>query len=135
VLVSLGNARQKGADAGIQGNLNSIRTQAELYASGAGAGGYGTVLASGACPSSGTTMFGADPTIKQAVESARSANGGTLATVTQCAVGVSGASYAVAVQLKAVTGWWCVDSNGIVKNTGSATAPALLGGTVAATCP
>ena len=30
VLVSLGNARQKGADAGIQANLSSMRTQAEV---------------------------------------------------------------------------------------------------------
>src|SRR3989344_2720263 len=33
VLVSLGNARSKGVDAGVQGNLNTIRTQAEIYAS------------------------------------------------------------------------------------------------------
>src|SRR3989344_5729854 len=33
VLVSLGNARSKGIDAGVQGNLNTIRTQAEIYAS------------------------------------------------------------------------------------------------------
>jgi len=31
VLVSLSSARTRGADAGVQGNLNTIRTQAELY--------------------------------------------------------------------------------------------------------
>ena len=137
VLVSLGNARTRGADAGIQGNLSSIRTQAEMFSSLNG-NKYSTdtaVLASALCPSAGTTMFWADTTIRAAIESARAANGGTLASVTRCAVGVSASSYAVAVQLKGVTGWWCIDSNGIVKNTGSATAPALAGGTVAAACP
>ena len=137
VLVSLGSARGKGSDAGIQGNLDSIRTQAELFSSD---NGYKystdtTVFASAACPVTGNTMFAANPTIKSAIEGARAANGGTLAAVSQCAVGISGASYAVAVQLKSITGWWCVDSNGTAKNTGSGTAPALGGSTVAALCP
>ncbi len=137
VLVSLGSARGKGSDASIQGNLGSIRTQAELFA---GDNSYKystdtTVLASAACPTTGNTMFNANPTIKAAIEGARAANGDTLANISRCAVGVNGGTYAVAVQLRAVTGWWCVDSAGTAKNTGSATAPALGGNTVAAVCP
>lgn len=119
VLVSLGNARQKGADAGIQGNLNSIRTQAEVYAAGAGNGNYatvgvGTTSSNVTCNTSAaaTNLFGADPTIKQAVASAISASGGTVT----CAVEDSPGFWAISVPLKSnPTNSWCVSSNGIAK--------------------
>lgn len=137
VLTSLSGARSKGSDAGIQGNLRSIQTQAELFSlnNGFKYSTDTTVLASAACPTSGNTMFNADATVKSAVTSAVSASGGTLAANTRCAVGPGASSYAVAVQLKSITGWWCTDSSGMSKNTGSATAPALGGSTVIAKCP
>jgi len=113
VLVSLGNARQKGADAGTQGNLGSIRTQAEIYASGAGAGAY-------------TTMCTADGTISAALTSAKSSSGATAALNTNNATGgtltttvtchSSATAWAVEAPMKAVTGMWCIDSTGYVGN-------------------
>ena len=124
VLVSLGNARQKGADAGIQGNLDSIRTQAEVYASDNG-NSYGVqatttaTAVGGACGGAGMWT---DPTIAQAVKSA-SGNAGTAQTLNGTAssyvVCGSGANYwAIAVVLKSdPTNTWCVDSSGRAKNT------------------
>ncbi|OGC86303.1 hypothetical protein A3D70_00370 [Candidatus Adlerbacteria bacterium RIFCSPHIGHO2_02_FULL_54_18] len=118
VLVSLGNARQKGADAGIQGNLDSIRTQAEVYANNNGYV-YGTqaidlpTTAGAACGSAG---MWADPTISQATKAAT--NSGGSATLqgfsNRIAVCFSTSNFwALAVVLKTdPTKLWCVDSNG-----------------------
>lgn len=137
VLASLNTARGKGNDASIRANINSTRAQAELFYDN-NASKYSTdttVLASAACPTAGNTMFNADPTIKAAIENARNSNGGTLANVTRCAIGVNGQSYALAVQLKTTTDWVCVDSTGNSKTLTGPTAPALAGNTVAAVCP
>jgi len=131
VLVSLGNARQKGADAGIQGNLDSIRTQAEIYAGNTG-NAYGTAAlattsdASGTlCTAAATNLFGGDPTIKQAILSAAAQSGGSIA----CAVSLTPNYWAVAVSLKStVADSWCVSSNGIAKRiVGLTGVPALTG--------
>ena len=109
VLVSLGNARQKGADAGIQGNLDSIRTQAEVYA-GNNSNSYGTAIAT---TTSTATVAGCtananlfqDPTIKQAITAAVAAGGGSVV----CAANTN--YWAIAVQLKSdTTQAWCVSS-------------------------
>ncbi|OGC86304.1 hypothetical protein A3D70_00375 [Candidatus Adlerbacteria bacterium RIFCSPHIGHO2_02_FULL_54_18] len=124
VLVSLGNARSKGADAGIQGNLDSIRTQAEVYA-----GNNGNVYASvalatttsdatgAACTAASTNLFGGDSTIKQALLSAATNSG----TGIVCAANAN--YWAVAVVLKSdTTKSWCVSSSGQAKQI-SATSP------------
>ncbi len=136
VLASLNTARTKGADASIRSNLKTVQTQAELY--------YDTTqkynsdgstgLASATCAATAGTLL-ADATIWKAIQSAQGANGGTLAAVTRCAVASTGNSYAVAVLMRSVTGWFCIDSNGASTNTGSATAPALGGGASVAACP
>src|SRR6185436_17964283 len=46
VLVSLGNARSRGADAGIQGNISTVRTQSEISAS-SNNGSYANVCTDG----------------------------------------------------------------------------------------
>ncbi len=123
VLVSLGNARQKGADAGIQGSLNSIRTQAEVYASNNPTITYGTLATTSAAAqatcSAASTMW-ADPTITQAVASAMAqANTATVASVanSKAICGSTAAQgWAIAVVLKSdATKTWCVDSYGVAK--------------------
>ncbi len=127
VLVSLGNARQSGADAGIKGNLDSIRTQAEVYA-GANSNAYASAsvatssLAATCYTAPVSTSMLADPTIKQAITAAQSASGGTVT----CAVSANPSFWAIAVQEKVdTTKAWCVSSNGVAKeitNTGALTA-------------
>src|SRR3989338_2936374 len=136
VLASLNTARTKGADASIRSNLKTVQTQAELYydTSQKYNSDGSTGLASGACTNTASTLL-ADATVWKAIQAAQTTNGGTLAAVTRCAVASTGNSYAVAVQMRAVTGWFCVDSNGPSTNTGSATAPALGGGASTAACP
>jgi len=136
VLASLNTARTKGADASIKSNLKTVQTQAELYYDDAqkynsdGATG----LASAACINTASTVL-ADATVWKAIQAAQETNGGTLANVTRCAVASTGNSYAAAIALRSVTGWFCVDSNGASTQTSSATAPALGGGASAAACP
>jgi prepilin-type N-terminal cleavage/methylation domain-containing protein len=129
VLVSLGNARQKGADAGIQGNLDSIRTQSEVYA-GNNSNSYGVLATTTTCSTAATGMF-SDPTIKQAV-----ANAVAQADATQNVQGTaagsvcgSGSTYwAVAVVKKSDNSkLWCVDSSGRVKEIDRSTIDAATG--------
>ena len=115
VLVSLGNARQKGADAGIQANLSSMRTQAEVY-SGNNTSAYATVAVGTSSSATvcytapAATSMLADPTIKQAITNAQSASGGAVS----CAVNTG--YWAVAVQGKVDTSQaWCVSSTGQAK--------------------
>lgn len=120
VLVSLGNARQKGADAGIQGSLNAIRTQAEVYAGSNTNQGYipAAALATTTAAGSGSTcltqtaannLFG-DPTVKQALVAAQTTSGGNII----CKADAD--NWIVAVTLKSdTTQAWCVSSRGQAK--------------------
>ena len=109
VLVSLGNARQKGADAGIQANLSSMRTQAEVY-SGNNTSAYASSSATVCYTAPAATSMLADPTIKQAITNAQTASGGAVS----CAVNTG--YWAVAVQGKVDTSQaWCVSSTGQAK--------------------
>src|SRR3990167_9392475 len=100
VLVSLGNARTQGADAGIKGNLDSIRTQAEMYASQnsnsynpvatvPAANGNATYAAAGGACGGGVDMWN-DATIKAALISA-GGNSGLPNTPSVCVWGPAGA--------------------------------------------
>ena len=128
VLVSLGNALTQGADAGIKGNLDSIRTQAEMYASQnsnsynpvatvPAANGNATYAAAGGACGGGVDMWN-DATIKAALISA-GGNSGLPNTPSVCVWGPAGAAakaatwWWVAVPLKSdITKAWCVDSSG-----------------------
>lgn len=118
VLVSLGNARQKGADAGIQGNLDSVRTQAEVYA-GNNSNSYGALATTTTCSGAATGMF-TDATIKQAVTNAEAQAGtatlqGTASMKSMC--GSQSTSWAIAVVKSSdPTKLWCVDSTGRAKD-------------------
>jgi len=123
VLVSLGNARQKGADAGIQGNLDTVRTQSEIWNSDNGnvydvvAGTTATGAVGGAC---GTTGMWSSPTIIQATKSA-SAQASTAQLNGVAAQAIlcksSPTAWFVAVVRKSdPTKVWCVDSAGVAKD-------------------
>lgn len=130
VLVSLGSARTSGNDAGVKGSLNTVRTQAELYAVEnsnsygvfTGATGAGTAAAinpdpeNGPCVSQTSGNLFADPTIKAAMKAAMRAGGTSITCF------ANGNNWVVAVGLRTtLTRMWCVDS------TGNATSTALSG--------
>ncbi len=112
VLASLNSASNKGADAAVKSNLGSVRKQALILYDSYG-GKYNTDgstgVAGAACPTTGTTMFANDTTIKNAIASAvKNGSGGAL-----CYMSTTGTAYAIEVPLKTVTtNYWCVDSAG-----------------------
>ncbi len=117
VLLAIGNARQKGADAGIKGNLNTIRTMAERYnlendfSYGSQAGYAGA--ADAPC---GTTGMWSNTTITQATKNAsKQASPTTLKNTPNSAsvCGSTDSTWFVAVPLKTDTlNAWCIDSLG-----------------------
>lgn len=134
VLVSLNSARGKGSDAAIKANLNTIRTQAEVYLDNSTAKTYGTATPAAAGCNYANTLF-ADQTISSAVQAATTASGGTATADRRCAVGVNGATWAVSVPLKQdATRSQCMDNTGISREVTGAS-PTLGGGTVPAACP
>jgi len=132
VLLAIGNARQSGADAGIKGNLNSIRVMAEKYAIEVGDyGTQGTSSDSGLnCSGVSSGMWG-NSTIRAAVSAAEAQAGipagsagigGNVGVKSTC--GSRASSWAIAVLLKTSNGangttipgsLWCVDSFGRAK--------------------
>ena len=142
VLVSLGNARQKGADAGIQGNLDAIRTQSELYAIDNGnvydvpAGTTATAAAGASC---GTTGMWSNTTISEATKGASSGASavtlnGTASRSVLCKS--SSSAWFVAVPLKSdATQAWCVDSTGKAKNVAVTSLDTALDVTALTACP
>jgi prepilin-type N-terminal cleavage/methylation domain-containing protein len=102
VLAALSGARNRGADAAVKSNLNSIRSAADLYFDNNGTS-YGT-FAIGNCVA-GSGMFG-NSTIISAINAAIASGDGTSRCV------ASGTAYAVAVGMKTVGQSWCIDSLG-----------------------
>ncbi len=142
VLVSLGNARQKGADAGIQGNLDTVRTQSEIWSSDNGnvydvvAGSVDTGAVGEACGATG--MWG-NATIIQAVKGASAqASTGSLNGVPAQAVlcKSSATAWFVAVVKKTnPLNAWCVDSEGKAKDITVASVDAVADVTAITACP
>jgi prepilin-type N-terminal cleavage/methylation domain-containing protein len=124
VLSALNTARNKGKDASIEQDLTNLRTQAEIYYTGA-VTGYGTqAWSSGPAVNCTGGMF-SDPTVNKALTLADAVNGpGNV----DCYAGITG--YMVGVALTATTSsliWWCVDQTGTGKGEAGAlatTAPA-----------
>jgi len=123
VLVAIGNARQKGADAGIMANLRTIRLQAEKYA--IDIGDYGVQATSSSsglkCSAVSGGMWG-NSTIKAAVlaAEAQAGNPGTAGIGGNPGInsscGSKASSWAIAVILKSdPTKVWCTDSLGRAK--------------------
>jgi len=133
VVISITSARNKGIDAAAKENLHTVRNQAELYHSahgtyGAAAAVQGSPLsAAPAHNPSGANFFISDQQANRALAVViDESNGGYFA------IGVGGQTWAAAVPLRAVTGYWCVDANG----SGVVVATAALGGGASsALCP
>lgn len=113
VLASLSTARNKGADARIQSQLQGMRAQAELYT------GTGTAFPAAACPG---TVAAANTLFDTANNGLGNLLGGLTLANTRCASAAgqptNGVAWAVAAQLS--TGVWCVDSTGASRSSTSA---------------
>ena len=119
VLASLGNAKNKGEDAGIKSNLHTISNQAELFYLDNGnsylpSGGSAFSIAT--CPTydaAGTNMFSKSNVIADAIaEAVKRGNGSSCYN--------SANSWAVAVGLKLNAGTsWCVDNTGVAREVAS----------------
>ncbi len=131
VLASLSTARNKGADARVQSQLQAARAQAELYT------GTGAAVASFACTSAAGVIVGntapaaANKVYGTVFETANSGVGNLLAGIAdaRCAAAAgtpsNGAAWALSAPLPSnPTGLsWCVDSTGVSKQyTGTAAA-------------
>lgn len=130
VLASLGDARNKGADAAVKSNLGTIRGQSELFSLNNGNSflpSGGSTFAIATCPvynASGTNMLARDKNIADAIAEAvrRGGNGSRCYN--------SSIAWAVAVGLKtSATASWCIDSGGNSKQVASAPATAINGTT------
>ncbi|MDP2593921.1 MAG: type II secretion system protein [bacterium] len=138
VLASLSTARDKGRDAAIQSDLNSIRIGAELVRdnakacypgpSGLCAAAQTVATLTGGCNPSGgnqNLLCSHDP-IYRALVGATTASGGAFFAFQNSQ---SATAYAVAVRLvtdKALA--WCIDSSGQSKRMGTPDGTALTGG-------
>ena len=145
ILVSLGAARSSAVNTAVKANLDTVRTQAELYANdpAGGNGGYGaaqTAVAYVTGSSCGTLGMWANPTIAAATKAASSGAGAasTLGGVSSGAIAcVSSSSFwLVAGVLKsAPTTAWCVDSLGVAKVSTVANMDTLVKINALTTCP
>ncbi len=108
VLASLSTARNKGADAKIQSQLQSMRAQAELFS-----GTHIAITAVSGTPCATTGVF----------QSANNGLGnllGGITTQTRCASDASG-NWALSAVTS--TGAWCVDSTGVSRGATSGGTP------------
>src|SRR3989344_440916 len=113
VLASLNTARSKGSDAAVQSDLDSIRTQAEIYYGGTGNNSY---AADGTGGSSCTADVFADTTITNAINAAKTANRGANLVCNNTTT-----AYAVASRLNSSsTTYWCIDSTGVSRQVTTA---------------
>lgn len=115
VLVSLNTANTRGKDGAVQANLDSLRTQAQLYYN--TNGGYSlngvSIPASSSCTAASSVFV--DPRVTLQIQAADFANGGGSIT---CNIALNGAAYAVFAELASTaTQFFCVDSNGVGKKT------------------
>ncbi|MCX6751293.1 MAG: type II secretion system protein [Candidatus Nomurabacteria bacterium] len=130
ILVALGDSRNKGVDASVKSNLDTIRSESELFYSNndnsflpAGGSTFGIAT----CPvynASGTNMLSKDKTIADALAEAvkRGTNGSSCYN--------SNLNWAMAVGLKTDANTsWCVDSGGNSKQVSLAPANAINGTT------
>lgn len=130
IFVALNSSQNKGADAAVKANLNTIRNQSELFA----ASNDDSFLPSGGstfsiatCPTydaSGTNMLSKDKTIAAAIAEAikRGSNESSCYN--------SSINWAVAIGLRSSSDLsWCVDSGGNSKQVSSAPSSAINGTT------
>ena len=127
VLAFLGGAKDKGGDAAVKANLDTIRGVSELFAS----DNNNSFLISGAdvagiCPSyspSGTNMLSKNQTIADAIKEATKQG----SKVNYCFNSKNTWAVAVGLKTNANTSW-CVDSGGKSKQVNSVPSSAIVGG-------
>lgn len=133
VVVSINDARNKSIDSAVKENMNTMRTQAELYHSNRGT--YGTAVATqgvtdgSAYNASGANYLIADRPANEAFDEAIDQGGQSY-----YAIGPNGQTWAVAVRLRVpvTTSYWCVDWQATSKIV---TSTSLGGGAAVAVCP
>lgn len=120
VLISLNDARNKGADAGVKSNLSSARSQAEVFynANTVSPNTYDSVCTNG-------TVGGVEGIGLMVQTAAKSAGLGTYTingtgTLNDATCNEDGVSWAAEAPMKGAGGMWCVDSLGTsARNTAS----------------
>ena len=105
VLASLNTARNKGADAAVQGNLSGTRAQAELFYD------IGNTY-QGVCAATGTSVIGAQVLAAAKAAGLTAVSDDTAGTTSNAVCNDSTTAWAAQVMLKASTGVYCVDSSG-----------------------
>ena len=109
VLASLNTARQKGGDAAIKSNLDSIRTQAELEYGNQTPNQYsGTAITNDTCPTAVVANSMWDTTVINALKQAAAQSSSVKCNVS---TGPSG-TYAIWATLVTSTNVHCIDSTG-----------------------
>lgn len=132
-VAALNFARARAIDGNVKSNLQTVKSQAELYAVttlryGAAVAVQGSPIVSAPVYTpGGANMFVAEQTLNGALTDAIRQGGSAY-----YAIGPNGITYALAVELKSVTGYWCIDNQGTSKVV---TTYALGGGASPAECP
>jgi len=104
VLTSLGTARSKGSDAAVKGDLDGIRSAAEVYYDAQTPKSYSNLCA--------------DASITNPLNAAKAAGTGA----GNCAVSSDNSAWVAYAQLKSSTAYWCIDSTGAATSTAAAPA-------------
>ena len=118
VLVSLSTANSRGKDGAVQANLDSMRTQAQLYYNANGSYGSNASLVNdtGDCTTSTAGTVFADTRVRLQIAATNFANGGGSVTCNVAALGAAYAAYAQLPSFSTAT-YFCVDSNGVGMRT------------------
>jgi prepilin-type N-terminal cleavage/methylation domain-containing protein len=113
IIVSMGSAQNQAKDARIKADMDQIRTVAQMYNMGAGAGTFGTAAALGSCATAGfaTSTDGA------ALCTDMNSQGGDAAVLN---IAVGGGSYCMSKALNTGGLYNCVDSTSAVKTSTTA---------------
>ena len=116
VLASVGTARTKGVDAAVQSELDTIRSQAEIYANGPGNNKY-----TGVCNASGDGLAALLVAAGVPTNASVQATFGAAEGATEVYCYATGVAWKVQAPLSSATGgFWCVDSNAFTKQEAAA---------------
>lgn len=124
VIASLSSARTKAVDSKVKQTLVSVRSQAGIIYSNSGCYGDGdagdttcVAVTAADCVNTTPNSLFSNATVWSQISSAKTATAGLVS----CAASASGATFAVAVQLKNdLAKAWCVDSTGASKQISDA---------------
>ncbi len=124
VLAALGTARGKARDASITGQMASMRSAGELYASSNNNKYQTGSTALTTCNAASSVFFDSASNMAGLILSTNILTGGTSVPVftnMDCGVSADGTQWSIAAKLTTLqngsTVWWCVDSTGASKST------------------